>query len=654
MRIFIIISVFLLFTAIVQAQDGEQYELAKIEFEGNNGLSSSTLKDIIYSEETPWWFYKWLNSFTPLGAGPVYFDSSYIKIDIESLKEFYNANGFFEAQISSRYDVDTTEKEVTLIYTIKEGEVSNYGLVNIIGLDSIKPEYFNELKNEFKADSNKRYSQITIQENATSVVSSLMNNGYMLGRFDSTVIFRDTAFNRANLNIFFTTGNQYRVDSVFAERKGEGADLVASDLIVDVSGIETGELYDYEKFSRKQNTLFRTGLFSSVAINPVVKDTSGDKVPLNIESFIGPLNELSPEFIVNNQQSAFNVGLGASYTKRNFLGAARKLTAQFSFGLQDIFKINYSQLVRNFSFRDTTFLGYAEGRVTIGQPDIFEEDIYGTLDNYFRIQKLRTINTTTYGSKITFEFELPSYTWVNMLSVFYNVEQVNEVYKRNDSLNRQLLSVVGADIGKTTTDNLLFPTRGYNITFQIEEANSLPYLITKLLDQGFNGSLFYKLVLTNAVYSALDSKKFTVAAAKLKLGHLSSYIGSFDKIPNTRTFYTGGSNSIRGWRPNQLPGIENKGGGFLMEGTFELRYKFVPTFGAAVFFDYGNTWRKYTQFRYDEVALSPGLGFRYYSSVAPFRIDFGFKLYDPADKKYIFKKPFFPNIEFHFGIGEAF
>ena len=144
-------------------------------------------------------------------------------------------------------------------------------------------------------------------------------------------------------------------------------------------------------------------------------------------------------------------------------------------------------------------------------------------------------------------------------------------------------------------------------------------------------------------------------------------MGDYGGIPFNRTFYSGGSNSIRAWRSNQLvpkgtpdvPGflsseVNVKGGTFLMEGSLEFRLRFFKSFGIALFTDYGNTWLGYRNFRFDDVAVGAGTGLRYYSSFAPFRLDFAFKFYDPADKEYIFKKNFWHNFEFQFGIGEAF
>jgi outer membrane protein insertion porin family len=380
------------------------------------------------------------------------------------------------------------------------------------------------------------------------------------------------------------------------------------------------------------------------------------------------MNELSPEIIMNNQQQAFNIGLGASYIRKNFLGDARRLTLKSSFGIQDIFNVDFGNLIDRFSFRDTTLLGYFDSRVILEQPFQYRRPIYATLENYLTIEKQPNFNITRYGSKLSLEFELARYVFLNFLKTSYNVEVSNEFYRTlNDSLDRKLLSVIGAEFGSTTVDNIIFPTKGYNLSFQVEEANSLPYLISEIADLGYDDALFYKVVVTNTVYGSFGKIRNYIFASKFKIGHLQAFVGNYGGLPLNRTFYAGGSNSIRGWRANELvpegtpnipgiiaQGVNVKGGTFLLEGTLETRLRFVESLGVAVFGDYGNVWLGYKDFRWDEVAVAAGFGVRYYSPVAPFRIDFGFKMYDPADKRWIFDKPVFDNMEFHFGIGEAF
>lgn len=665
-----IIRKVLFFTIILigisAAQQKDSYQLRSINFEGNEHFSASALNSIIYSQESPGWFWQFLNSFTPFGAEPIYFDSTNIIIDINALKDFYNANGFFDISVSYKYSIDTSAKAVDLSYLIHEGNPSTYGKVDIDGIDSVHRPLFYDLYNALYFDSTNRFEQTIVQQKSNHVLNLLNNEGYMFADFDSVTVLRDTVKDKANLDIFFTPGKRYKIDTVIVNTKGEGADEVDENMLRDITGISKGDYYSLEKIKRSQARLFRAGLFSSVFISAVGNDTTDSRVPLKLEGTIGQMNELSPEIIMNNEQSAFNIGLGATYIRKNFLGNARKLTLSSSFGVQDFFNVDYSNLIRKFSFRDTTLLGYLDARMKIEQPFLFGEPIYGTWENYVTINKQTNFNNTLYGSKLTFDFELPTYTFFNFLSAYYNVESSHEIYRTyNDSLSIKFLSLIGADFGSTTVDNILFPTRGYNLSFLIEEANSLPYLVTKILKDRYTGTLFYKLQVNFSTYFSLNPKRTSIFATKIKVGHLQSYLGSYAGIPLNRTFYAGGSNSIRGWRANQLipPGTDTvlfvngtnvKGGTFLMEGSLEYRHKFLNYYGIAFFTDFGNTFLGYNQFRYDKLAVAVGTGFRYYTSVAPFRLDFGFKFYDPSNGKFIFHRKFFSTMEIHFGIGEAF
>jgi outer membrane protein assembly factor BamA len=76
--------------------------------------------------------------------------------------------------------------------------------------------------------------------------------------------------------------------------------------------------------------------------------------------------------------------------------------------------------------------------------------------------------------------------------------------------------------------------------------------------------------------------------------------------------------------------------------------------GAVLFADYGNTWNSWKDVVWKDFAVSVGWGFRLYTPIAPFRLDFGTKFYNPFNEKTIFEVNFLKNVEIHFGIGEAF
>ena len=283
----LVILVFLFLAIPLFAQQSKRYQLNSIDFVGNNSFSSSVLKEIIFSQTTPWWFWKFLHSFTSFGKEPVYFDSSNIPIDLNALKSYYNANGFFEAKFNYKYIVDTADKTVDLTYYINERNSANFGKLNIFGLDSLPRNLYNSIYSKIALDSNMRFSQAIIQDNSGKVVNDLLNNGYMFARYDSTIIYQDTMHLKANVDVFFTTGKRYSIDTILIQKTGEGAPLVKDGLLRDITGIKVGEFYNLEELRRSQVRLYRTGLFNSVLLSGVEKDTTDSKVPIRLDGNVG-------------------------------------------------------------------------------------------------------------------------------------------------------------------------------------------------------------------------------------------------------------------------------------------------------------------------------------------------------------------------------
>ena len=149
-------------------------------------------------------------------------------------------------------------------------------------------------KKRFHSIHSQFYSQSVVQQNIDQAVNVLLNSGYMLAKFDSTIIIRDTINNIANLDIYFTTGDRYIIDTVIVNKSGEGASEVKDNLLRDITDIRKGDYYSLEKIRQRQIRLFRTGLFNSVILSANEKDTSGNKVPLKLNGSIGLMNELIP------------------------------------------------------------------------------------------------------------------------------------------------------------------------------------------------------------------------------------------------------------------------------------------------------------------------------------------------------------------------
>ncbi len=698
----------LFFAGIIKAQQIGQnkYELTSVKFIGNNEIPSQILQTTVSAKESPGWISQTLQKYTSFGEEAVYFDPSLLIPDQEALRDFYFSNGFFKAKISSKYEIDTLKNTAAIYYIIYEGEPAIIKSLKITGLDELPYEFLETVRNLSQIDTTKPFSGKLIEEKKNSILTFCRDHGYMLvNTIGAPIVDIDTVKNRVDVTINFSLGNRYKINELRVEKTGSGKDLVDSDLIKEVAALKTDTYYSFFETQKAQVRLYRTNLFNSAVITGVVSDTVGNKVPLNIYTDIGLLHEISPEIIVNNEDNVFNLGFGLGYTKKNFLGGARKLTLSTSTAAQSI-----TEFLTHPSINDTTVYGYVDLRATIEQPFVFGQPINTKLENYLTIQKRKAeYNATLYGSKLSLNFELPRKVFLTSFTTYLNWEHSSYIYRKQyiidaftalimnnlsipkdsalvivgglleggaDKSIRSNNAVIGLDFGANHTDNFLFPTKGYNFSIILEDGNLVPYLFSKIFGYKESSTGYLKTVFNGAVFQSLFNSKQNVLGAKVRVGYFFAYRGDVSLIPLNRRFYSGGSNSLRGWQSRELVPRESdfdlgntssedfeaflfKGvtpGGFCqLEGSVEARLRLIGQLGTAIFADFGNTWNKFKQVQMEDVAVAIGFGFRYYSEFAPIRLDFGFKFYDPANRNSFFSKKIMSDtFQLHLGIGEAF
>ena len=123
-------------------------------------------------------------------------------------------------------------------------------------------------------------------------------------------------------------------------------------------------------------------------------------------------------------------------------------------------------------------------------------------------------------------------------------------------------------------------------------------------------------------------------------------------VPFEKRYFSGGSNSVRGWQARTLGpgGFKGTGGGLVydmqagdirLDLNLEYRWHVWNFIELAAFTDAGNIWtirdyvgQEHGVFEFDEfykqIAWSYGVGLRLDFSILIFRVDFGVKLYDPT------------------------
>jgi outer membrane protein assembly factor BamA len=139
--------------------------------------------------------------------------------------------------------------------------------------------------------------------------------------------------------------------------------------------------------------------------------------------------------------------------------------------------------------------------------------------------------------------------------------------------------------------------------------------------------------------------------------------GNSDDIPFSRSYRAGGSNDIRAWQTfdlgpgSELSSLEFNVGSLKLTTNIEYRFKVINSLNGALFIDAGNVWditnsplssakAKFDRFNsFKDIAIGSGFGGRYDFGFLIFRLDLGFKTYEPYNlsgnkwfQNYNFKK----------------
>ncbi len=590
-------------------------------------------------------------------ASADYFSSKVLNEDIYKLKKFYFDHGFFEAQIDTAVTYNLEDKEVDVRFIIYENKRYRIDTVHFSGLQNISPDamrLFTEIKKNKPGDF---YDRSRIVKNSNEILDMLHNNGYMNARLKAdsgTVVHR---FDFSSKSILSVTVDFEGTDTLFyfgktniniiSNRYG-----VPKELLYDQIEYKEGELYSEEKKLISERDISKIPIVQSTRIN-VDNIGQGSKVNLTADVTLNNRHEIRPSLLASTIENSFYMGGGIMYLNNYFPGKGNSMTFELEalYNSVPLNRFEFSTAITNPNlFNKRSFL---IDKITLG---LFNRQ---DAQNYY------------LGNLTSLQYYFSEHTFYNYGTLDMNEELVRYIYIDTTQAPITLLNtILSTTFTHDRTNNPFSPTNGVYHSITIGNAGLISGLIVNNWATDWNYSQYVKLGTTNKYFHTIFSPN-TVFATKVILGDNIEY-GSGERLIATQSLYryfSGGSNSLRGWYAKQNGMLENTvdGGNFLAEGSFEIRQKLFPNAQnltkniiAGFFLDYGNVWEDQQNFRFDQIALAIGFGLRYDLVIGPVRFDFGFKLYDPrsADgEKWLFDNPgiiFTDKFAFHFAIGEAF
>lgn len=417
--------------------------------------------------------------------------------------------------------------------------------------------------------------------------------------------------------------------------------------------IRPGDYYDESVVERSYALLNTLAPIKYVEIR--FEPAGEDKLECHVTVSRTKLNSVSAEIEGTYSAGDWGIAVGAGYINRNIFRGAEQLSLNGRFSYE--WRQNGGRAIEAKGEAGLLFPNSLNLKLAFqyqNRPDEFIRDI-ASAGLYYTIRR----NPNSHWRHVFNLIDI-SYVYLPWKSKEFQEKIINKSSLLKYSYTDHFI-MDWSYMGVYTSRLQLRPNHNY-IRFQylIETAGNFLYAVSKVasLEQNEAGSY----VLWNIPFSqyAKADVNFTFHQVLVPNHRLVYHIGvgavvpylNATSVPFEKRYFSGGSNSVRGWQARTLGpgGFKGAGGGLVydmqagdirLDLNLEYRWKVWNFIELAAFTDAGNIWtiRDYTgqehgTFHFDEfykqIAWSYGVGLRLDFSILLFRVDFGVKLYDPT------------------------
>lgn len=678
---------------------------------------------------------------------PSYYTEEGTQNTVDKLESYLKNNGYFNAKVTAKVKIKGLRKrkaEVEYIvsrnkaYTINDvsRNIEDYDIYNILEAD----------KNNSLVKKGKTFSSTMLIDERERILNLLKNHGYydfsreyVYFDLDSTLGNHkiDVSIGLKNPGLYkrhkvytigtikFSNKDELDTNSVLlaekVSRTGYGNAYI-DDLLLRSMRLMPGDLYREADMQESLKNLRKIKMYQYVDVRFLRDSVSSDTAILNLQVILSPYTKYQIQFQTeaitseqNGQGLSFNgrlYGMAGSFTFKdnNFLKKGIQMETRLR-ASSEISLNYYPKVASNNELSLSNSYYFAKPFLARLMPiDMRNEIDQSTLslNAYYESNPDFSRYTANIAAGYLIEkgrfkhYILP--IDFNLISTEIRSERFKTLLDTSVNLYLSNLfdnhTIAGSRWGFYYTNKVIGSKRNYlEITANIIElAGNVFYVGSKIFGTPVQGELsktyqrtFLDLHFFQFAKGDYDfrfhQKTFwnNEIVYRAYVGMIYPFGNTPNSVPFEKRYYSGGSNSIRGWGVRRLgPGsykavsdnqnyIYFHSGDIKLEGNFEYRFSVSNLLKMALFADAGNIWNnphntfqvpggewQWNRF-YKEFAVAGGLGFRFDFTYFVFRSDLGFPLRDPsasANKwfpKEIYGTEKFQNIiRFNFGIGYPF
>ncbi|HET8612117.1 MAG TPA: BamA/TamA family outer membrane protein, partial [Sphingomonas sp.] len=507
--------------------------------------------------------------------------------DADSLAELLRAYGYYDAEVDPRVaPVAAPGEEGRLAVTLNAtpGALYRFTSVAVPGLAQTgrnRPA----LVEAFGVKPGDPVDADKVTAGLAALKAALGNRGYAFAHVAEPQVTVDHETHKATLALDVDPGRAMR----FGGYRMIGPHVFGPQHLQRISRMRPGQLFEASRLEDLRRALIQTGLVSTVQITPV---RTADPEVVDVEVRLG---RAPPHTIAAT--IGYGTGEGASvevsWEDRNLLPPEGDVVFRGLAGTQE--QLFSAQLRRgNFGQRDQVLTGQV------------------AVDHAHRpAYEAKTITLAGGIERQTNIIWQKKWTWSYGGELIASDERDVIAATGQPRRRTYFIGAIPLSLSYDGTDDLLNPTRGYRLSVHASPEASFHNRTFGYLRLQFDGSAYVPV------------SKRVVLAGRIRLGSIEG--ASRDSIAPSRRFYSGGGGSVRGYGYQAIGprDVDNDpiGGRSLAEFGAEARIRF-GNFGIVPFFDGGNLYTsalpRFTGFRY-----GAGMGFRYYTSFGPIRVDVG-------------------------------
>lgn len=648
-----------------------------------------------------------------VGEAPVIFDSLLAAKSDKSMSNYMQNYGYFEANVS--HEVVYQKRKATVIYKVTPKQYWKVGRV-LYPRPTYKTDSITwQNHNKSLLTTGSRFDIKNLKAERERIESDLKNSGFFYFTKDYVNYDLDTngLDHIVNINVYInqnsdsTQHQQYFINKIYTTTDF-GTDAIGTfvkrdtltifennflykkqkikpSILLDGIFFKKGQLYQKDNYSRTLRRLNDFGTFKFVSIEFARLDTTVNLLNAIINLTPAKRQTLGVDAQANvNLEGFFGVSGGLSYKNRNLFKRADLLVVDLTTGVQFQFaskkpvKIITTQFGANISYYWNKFLfPFYTTRLKFLRPKTKFNLNYNFEQRYdFDANDNRVFfyNLHNFGAQFGYEWEPNPYMRHQINPIVFNLYLIPK--KGQEFIDRL---DANASLKNTFQERIILGS-SYSFTFTSQKSTKdNKYIYDKVGLESSGNLLMAGFSLANL--NNTISKPYKIADREFaeyfrvendlrgfyRINNHSSFagksfigiavpFGNSTTIPFIKQYFTGGPNSMRGFRVREVGpggysdpdyslgdrriGFFNQTGDLKIEFNAELRFDIYKWFKGALFMDVGNVWllnndplRPNGNFAFNrfwnEFAMNFGGGLRFDFNYFVIRFDYGVPFRDP-------------------------